>query len=250
MYFKEFDKIFYDFKNRSGDSTLRALTDITTNVRIKKEAFENITLFDEYDLKEGETPEIVAEKYYGNPELHWVIMLVNQRYDYINDFPLSTEELHSYVISTYGAENVDQIHHYEKDGLITQANGKLKVNSTIYEQAEVNDIITNDNVFARVTDKATDATGSWVFIMAEKGNFKVGELLTLAGVRINDRTRKPEYQILDNFSITPSAFQLSPGFVAITNMAYEEIQNEKKRRIKLISPNLINQIVKEFRDLV
>ena len=48
MYFKEFEKIFYDFQDRNGESILRILTDITTNVRVRKEALENITLFDEY----------------------------------------------------------------------------------------------------------------------------------------------------------------------------------------------------------
>ena len=70
MYFKQFPKIFYDFPQDGTSTTLQVLTDITTNVRIRKEILENVTIYDEYDIQEGETPEIIAEKIYGDAELH------------------------------------------------------------------------------------------------------------------------------------------------------------------------------------
>ena len=89
MYFKDFPKFLYDFKYDNTDQTkMSVVRDITRNIRFRKEVLENYTLYDEYDIKDGETPEIIAEKIYGNPEYHWIIMLVNQRYDYITDFPL------------------------------------------------------------------------------------------------------------------------------------------------------------------
>ena len=99
MYFKQFPQIYYDFPQaNSSDTELQILTDVTTNVRFRKQVLENVTLYDEYDMLEGETPEMVAEKVYGNPELHWVIMLANQRYDYLKDFPMSSRELELYCI--------------------------------------------------------------------------------------------------------------------------------------------------------
>ena len=80
MYFKDFPKFLYDFKYDNTDQTkMSVVRDITRNIRFRKEVLENYTLYDEYDIKDGETPEIIAEKIYGNPEYHWIIMLVNQR---------------------------------------------------------------------------------------------------------------------------------------------------------------------------
>jgi len=91
MYFKHFPTIYYQFQ--IGDQLiLKPITDIVTNVRFRKEILENITLFDDYDIKDGETPEIIAEKVYGSPFYHWMIMLANERYDYVRDFPLSSNE--------------------------------------------------------------------------------------------------------------------------------------------------------------
>ena len=89
MYFKDFPEFIYDFKYGSSSETKTSIVkDITRNIRIKKEVLSNIVLYDEYDIIDGETPEIIAEKFYGNPEYHWIIMLANERFNYITDFPL------------------------------------------------------------------------------------------------------------------------------------------------------------------
>jgi hypothetical protein len=111
MYFKNFDKIYYDFQV-GGKHQLHIVTDITKNLRFRKEILSNITLYDEYDIKDGETPEIIAEKIYGNAKYHWIIMLVNERYDYLNDFPLSTYNLEQHITQKYGTGNEYDTHHY------------------------------------------------------------------------------------------------------------------------------------------
>lgn len=77
MYFKNFQKIYYDY-TINGEKELKVVTDITKNVRFRKEVLFNILTYDLYDIKDGETPEIIAEKIYGNPEYHWIIMLANE----------------------------------------------------------------------------------------------------------------------------------------------------------------------------
>ena len=110
MYFKEIPNMYYQFDIGNGDE-LKIVKDITHNVRVRKEILENVTLFDEYDLKDGETPEILAAKIYGDSEYHWVIMLCNQKYDHINDFPMQSQVFIDYLKDKYGGE-VTGIHHY------------------------------------------------------------------------------------------------------------------------------------------
>src|SRR5210317_412498 len=120
MYFKNFPRIFYDFKYSERDIRVQSVIDITTNVRFRKEFFDNIVAFQEYDIRDGETPEILAEKFYGDPNLHWVIMLANEKYDYIEDFPMNTFELEKYIDQKYGDEKYD-IKYYTLDGFIVSA---------------------------------------------------------------------------------------------------------------------------------
>ena len=133
-YFKKFPNLIYDF-NINGKTQYRRVKDITRNVRFRQEVLENITLYDEYDIIDGETPEIIAEKVYGDAEYHWVVMLCNQLYDYRNDFPLTQVVLDKYVEEKYG-DAADDIHHWEDaDGVIQDQSvvGVASVSNRQYE---------------------------------------------------------------------------------------------------------------------
>ena len=135
MYFQEFPEFLYDFKYGNTTKT-SVVTDITRNIRFRKEVLENITLFDEYDIVDGETPEIVAEKIYGNPEYHWIIMLVNQKHDYISDFPLSEQALVNYIEDKYGATRYSIRHYINAAGFIVNSNvaGAVSVTNDAFER--------------------------------------------------------------------------------------------------------------------
>lgn len=249
MYFKQFPQIYYDFpQTNSSDVELQILTDITANVRFRKEVLENITLYDEYDMLEGETPEMVAEKVYGNPELHWIVMLANQRYDYLSDFPMTSFELEQYCVETYGAENVDGIHHYEKDGLIVEGIATLKIaDKDVFNEFKVNDFVIGSSSNGKV--QSLDVANKTVTLMMDYGALLAGELATLKGIRTNEEG-VVSFSALLNFQVGNNAYALNDNYKAVTNFAYENIQNEKKRRIKLISSSLVDQIVREFQRLM
>jgi len=106
MYFEKFPKILYDFKNGTTIE-YKVVSDITRNVRVLNEILSNITLYDEYDIRDGDTPEIIADKFYGSPMYHWIVMLTNERYDYVNDFPLPIFELEKHIEDKYGFTEVE-----------------------------------------------------------------------------------------------------------------------------------------------
>lgn len=136
MYFENFNKIFYDFEI-NGERQLIVVSDIVKNVRVRKAILENITLYDEYDIRDGETPEIIAEKIYGNPQYHWIIMLVNQRFNYIDDFPLEQRALLKHVQQKYGTGNEYNTHHYvDNNGYIVDEFAVQKYPVSNYEHEE------------------------------------------------------------------------------------------------------------------
>lgn len=163
MYFDEFGKFLYEF-DVNGKRVAYRLTDITQNVRFRKDILSNVALYDSYDIVDGETPEIIAEKFYGNSQYHWVVMLANQLYDYRTDFPLPIPELEAYIDDKYGNQ-ADAVHHY------------------------------------------VDSRG---------------------------------YVVNSDF----------PGATSVSNRQYEELENEKKRRIKIISPNILSTILDSYKELL
>jgi len=133
MYFGNFRKISYSLDKRY----FKSVTDIMSRVKIRDGILDNITLYNKYDVKSGETPENIAFKHFGNPDLHWVILLTNNIQDRYYDWPMSEQELELFIKDKYS--NPDGIHHYE----ITQSSGKqsgngpddyshkIEVNSTV-----------------------------------------------------------------------------------------------------------------------
>ena len=118
LYFKKFEKIYY--LTRVGNKEeLKVLTDITTNVRLRKKILQNITAYEFYNLKQYETIEALAERLYGNPNMHWIIMLINDRYDYVNDFPLEHDALEAMITANYASP--DAVKWYKKDGLVVDS---------------------------------------------------------------------------------------------------------------------------------
>ncbi len=131
-YFDMFPKVFYDNK---GNGNYSVMTNLLRRVKLVDDAKLNIVDFDYYDVKDGETPEMIAHKYYGDVNLHWTILTVNNVVDYYEDWPMSVQRFEEFVKEKY--ENPQAIHHYE----ITQTSGDTTVtidvgmNTTEYPSA-------------------------------------------------------------------------------------------------------------------
>ena len=144
-YFQQFPKVLYDVR---GDGNQQLMINITKRVRFRSYIKENFVNFDFYDVKSGETPEYIANEFYEDPELHWVILLTNNIIDYYNDWPMTVPQFESYVKSKY--DDVDGIHHYEytqesgdttfkielpNDSATTLPAGSLPVTNYQYEES-------------------------------------------------------------------------------------------------------------------
>lgn len=101
-YFSNFPVLVYDLSLRNEEPMTFVLRDITTNVRFRKEILDNVLAYEVYDIQDNDTPESLSERFYGSPYYHWVIMLINDRYDYLNDFPMAQRELELLIDKKYG----------------------------------------------------------------------------------------------------------------------------------------------------
>ena len=121
MYFDNFPTIVYDSEN---EGVFKDVKNLLRRVAIRAKVKSNTLLYDTYDVKNGETPESIAFKLYDDPELHWVIMLVNDITDRYHDWPMTEAQFLQFIQDKY--DNVDGTHHYE----ISQSSGdtSIKIN--------------------------------------------------------------------------------------------------------------------------
>jgi hypothetical protein len=99
-YFKSLPRTQYDINN---NGTVKLVTNILTRIARKSNIALTGGLFYNYTMQEGDTPEIIADKYYGNINYHWVVMLINNAYHNVYDFSLSMDNFNAYINDKYGS---------------------------------------------------------------------------------------------------------------------------------------------------
>ena len=118
MYFANFPVIPYD---SVGNGDYKLVTNLLKRVAVRAKIKTNTSLFDTYNVKEGQTPEMIADKLYGDPNLHWIVMYVNNITDRYHQWPMTTPQFLAFINDKYS--DPDGLHHYE----ITQTSGDTTV---------------------------------------------------------------------------------------------------------------------------
>lgn len=222
MYFKDFPSFFYEY-DINGEKSLTFVRDITRNIRFRRDILSNITVYDEYDVSEGETPEIISEKVYGSSEYHWVVMLANENTDYISDFPLSDSELEQYVYQKYGTYTDDMT-----QDEIDAENAVAKFTIHHFETAD-GIVVFDESQFPEISYEVR-------FTLEDDSGVLLDEFERQI---VAENSIEDEPQVVDSFVKYP-----------VTNWEYEIGINESKRRIKIVPKYLLNQILQDFKDLL
>ena len=153
-YFSRFPLMVYDVKNNDN---YKLLPDILRRVKIRQKINSSTMLFDKYDVKEGERPEDIAFKYFGDPELHWIILMTNDVTDRYYQWPMSQPQFDEFLTDKYGAGNEDAIHHYEitKDSGNTSSKGPSDYSHLVEVNSDTDDAssISNREYEERLQDK-------------------------------------------------------------------------------------------------
>ena len=108
-YFSKFPLMTYDVK---GDKVRKLLPNILRRIKLRATIKSGGMIFDRYDVKEGEKPEDVAYKWFGDAELHWVILMTNNITDRYYGWPMNSVQFAEFLADKYG-DNTDAVHHYE-----------------------------------------------------------------------------------------------------------------------------------------
>jgi Base plate wedge protein 53 len=216
-YFSLFPKIPYDIAGEQY-STFQNVTNIFFRLRIIRETLSNISSYHYYLLHEDETPEILAEKHYGDPEAHWIILLANDIVDPQYDWYMSDRQFRKYIIGKYGsiAAAKTTIHHYEK--VITRED---QATNTV---SETRFVINKE----KLTNNSLDVPYDYY-----QGTGSLPETQSVATFNLSDGKTVVEIIRRDD----------------ITNWDYELAKNEERRTIKLIKQEYYGQILKEFQTL-
>jgi hypothetical protein len=207
LYFNTLPKVLTPDQN--GNYIL--MTNILTRAKLIEELQDNPMLFYTYNIQDGDTPEIIAEKYYDDPYKYWIVLYSNQIMDPIWNWPLNYEQFLDYINSKYATEADDA--------------GKTPyeyTNTTVYAYQQV--ITTTDSYSEISTEKIIPLDLSTYNSFMETNN-----TYTLpSGLTCSVRNTKRSVSLYD----------------------YEYDLNESRREIKVMDKNYVNQMEEQLKTVM
>ena len=113
FFFDPFPTVEYDVKK---NNKLELLTNVTVRFKLQEVLNNRVSILYNYSVKDGERPDVIAHKYYGDSSLDWIVLLTNGIINPHFDWPLDSATFNKFIKNKYGSRSVAaaQVHHYEK----------------------------------------------------------------------------------------------------------------------------------------
>ena len=148
-----------------GEKTISAykvVKNLFKRAKLREDIFSDLTYFTKYQVVGDERPDNVAEKFYDDPTLDWVILLANNITNIQTEWPLSENSFNNFLIDKYGSQvGISSIHHYECTGVkdtlgVVIAPEGLTIDKdysvTYYDQYASAGIVTATNLAETITN--------------------------------------------------------------------------------------------------
>jgi len=240
-------KLFENFPNikyRLSDGKIVTIKDFFRKARINSFNLDGIVEYEYYELEDGERPDVAATKLYGNGDLHWTFFLVNDMENYY-DWYMSSESFENHIDSYYkgqyltfsSTDDVVQYPNYDSQGNLLNVR-KFLLGEKVTTAKGTGHILEVDplNKRVRVERSFWDAGETLV------GKHKSSQIVNV----IEPRDVVVHYENSEGVkSNVPTS-----GYTSVSLYENEYNKNEEKRRIKIVKPNFINVVLREFEVLM
>ena len=210
-YFNYFPQTYYAFSD--DPNAVQVVTNLTNKFSFEDSFKNNTSLFYEYSVVDGETPEVLAHKIYGSPERHWIILAMNDIYNPQMDWPVENRALHDIIE-----------YKYTGSPYANTANGQ-----TGLEWAQ-----TNNHSYYKLETQVDNSTGD---------EYKKTTQID-ANTYIALSTSTTTYTLDSGSTITVKVTK-----DAKTYYEHEIDNNENKRVIKILKPEDVSAVEQEFQNI-
>ena len=204
-YFNYFPKTVYTLNSLDVET----VTNITSRFGFEQSFKDNSAVYYEYDIQDGDTPEIIASKFYDSPEQHWAVLMINNIVDPQFDWPLDQRTIISYINEKYSA------------------NASVGQSGTTWAQANIHS-------YYKVETRISNSTEAQL----------QSKLQIDANTYANVAATTSNLTLDDGNSITITTTKETKSYYD-----YEIEENEAKRTIKLLKPEFVFSIEEELRNV-
>ena len=243
-FFKHIPNIEYDFKS---DGKFYEAKDLFRKVSTWSYLQEGVTGYSYYRITEGERPDVVATRLYGDSTLYWLFFLVNENLQDFSDWPKSHVLFNKFMNRKYPgtclvAPSSTDIVSYDHSLSVQLTSRKFTLGEKVSQSSSVYGFVTDINpTHNRIT--LNSVIGIFTADSTATGADS-GKSFTISSV-VNEEDAVHHYTDSNSFKTT-----VSTGNTVVTNLDYEREINEDKHDIRYIEPQYASTVVEEFNALV
>jgi hypothetical protein len=216
LYFNQFPTI--QTTDYQGNSVV--VTNILERTELIPSLLNNELLFYAYDIQDGDTPDIIANKYYSDPSRFWIVMYGNQLFDSVGDWPMNSNLFADYLLDKYADDAANSLN--VSANTITVGDAMAYTQNTTYQYIKT----------VTTTDGATNNSNTNTYIIDSNA---------YANVTTGTVTKTFPYGV----SVTVTTFAYPQSIYE-----YEVQLNESKRNINLINVSYAGAMESQLQNLL
>ena len=186
-YFNNLPDFLYVNRTKDGrmDGDFSVVKNFFKRAKLRTDVFQDLTFFTKFNVIGDDRPDNVADNFYDDPTLDWIVLLSNNIVNIQSEWPLSQADFFTYLSEKYPDENVlySGIHHYEAnevktstDVIIIPSGIRVGVGQSVsFFDEGLNQQVTKTNVASPVTN----------YMHEQKLNDKKREIFLLKPTYVN-----------------------------------------------------------------
>ena len=219
-YFAQFPQILYTFD--ANKLEFESVVNIFARVKLLDVILQQDLLYYQYPAQDGDKAWIIADKYYGDPNRHWMVYFANQVVDPYLDMPMSQNDFENNLILAYGSLANAQANLYQ---VLQYTN----VTTTLYGTSNTETYVST-----------LDAGYTYNF------HTKQLELQTLPTISA------PILQISNTTVVNPDSSVVTTTVTLVAQSAYDyfDKQNELKRQLNLLDSQYAGTLEQQLSQLL
>ena len=98
--------------NNNSNFDTTEVKNLFRRFKLREDIASDFSAFEQYNIKGDERPDQVADLFYDDPTLDWVILTTNNIINQNHSWPMSNSQFYDYMYDKYGMD-IDGIKHYE-----------------------------------------------------------------------------------------------------------------------------------------
>lgn len=238
-YFRYFPDEFYRF---GDEETTEIFANLSAYAEVVDEIKDNIAFYEDYYVQEGERPDQLSFRLYDTPDYHWTFYLMNPKIRE-RGWPLSNQEViakaqkdRSLVVVTTRTTLTDKMIPYQiLTGASSGATGYVEYRNLDLGQLMVE--MTSGTFTAGETIFSTNADE---------------QLESIVATSVGPEYLAARYYTDASGVTTDIDPEVGPGalLTEVSHLDHYVEQNDELKQIRIIKSNIINSVVRSFREAI